>query len=266
MYEAHWGLADKPFRNTPDPHYLYFSRQHEEALTRILYCILEGQGGVMVSGEIGCGKTLLSRILIDELSPEKFEVASIVHSSLDAAGLLREMIRQFGIESAAPDKTTLLGLLGECFRAHQKAGRQTVIIIDEAQLAIDQDTLEELRLLLNFQQDRKFAVTLILLGQPELRESVKKSPQFLQRLNVRYHIGPLSREESLEYLRHRLAVAGGRHDIFTREAEELIAAASHGVPRRINGIADMALLAGFGQKAPLVDAELVRKAIADLQK
>lgn len=266
MYETHWGLADKPFRNTPDPHYLYFSRQHEEALTRILYCILEGQGGVMVSGEVGCGKTLLSRILIDELSPEKFEVASLVHSSLDAIGLLREINRQFGIEDPAAGKSELLAYLGQCFRAHQKAGRQTVILIDEAQLAIDEETLEEMRLLLNFQQDRKFAVTLILLGQPELRESVKKSPQFVQRLNVRYHIGPLSREESLEYMRHRLAVAGGNHEIFTREAEELIAAASHGIPRRINGIADMALLAGFGQKAPLVDAELVRKAIADQQK
>lgn len=266
MYEGHWGLSDKPFRNTPDPHYIYFSRQHEEALTRIIYCILEGQGGVMVSGEVGCGKTLLSRVLLDELSPAKFEAANIVHSNLDAPELLREILRQFGCEAPEADKPRLLGLLGECFRAHQSAGRQTVIIIDEAQLAIDALMLEEMRLLLNFQQDRKFAVTLILLGQPELRENVKRSPQFLQRLNVRYHLGPLSHEESLEYIRHRLRVAGGNHEIFTGEAEDLIVAAAHGIPRRINGIADMALLAGFGMKAPLVDAEIVRRAIADTQK
>lgn len=266
MYEEHWGLSDKPFRNTPDPHYLYFSSQHEEAMTRMLYCILEGQGAMMLSGEVGCGKTLLSRILLDELSPEKFEAASIVHSNLDANELLREILRQFGCEVQGLEKAQMLGLLGECFRAHQQAGRQTVIIIDEAQLTLDAMSLEEMRLLLNFQQDRKFSVTLILMGQPEMIERVKKSPQLLQRLNIRHHLKPLSREESFEYMRHRMSIAGASMDIFTKEAEELIAAASHGIPRKINGIADMALLTGFGLKSPLIDADIVRKVLADLDK
>ncbi len=266
MYEQHWGLCDKPFRNTPDPHYLYFSSQHEEAMTRILYCILEGQGAMMLSGDVGCGKTLLSRILLDELSPEKFEAASIVHSNLDANELLREILRQFGCDATGLNKAQMLGLLGECFRIHQEAGRQTVIVIDEAQITLDAMSLEEMRLLLNFQQDRKFNVTLILMGQPEMVDKVKQSPQLLQRLSIRHHLSPLTREESLGYMRHRMAVAGASMDIFTREAEELIAAASHGIPRKINGIADMALLAGYGVRSPIVDDELVRKVLYDLEK
>ena len=120
MYEKHWGLVDKPFRNTPDPNYFYFSSQHEEALTRMLYCILEGQGGMMLSGEVGSGKTLLSRILIDELSPERYECASIVHSNLDANELLCDILRQFGCNARGLDKAKMLGLLGDCFREHQR--------------------------------------------------------------------------------------------------------------------------------------------------
>ena len=266
MYEKHWGLVDKPFRNTPDPNYFYFSSQHEEALTRMLYCILEGQGGMMLSGEVGSGKTLLSRILIDELNPEKYECASIVHSNLDATELLCDILRQFGCNARGLDKPKMLGLLGDCFREHQRAGRSTVIIIDEAQITLDAVTLEEMRLLMNFQQDRKFSVTLLLLGQPEMRERIRQSQQFLQRLSVRYHLEALGHQDAISYLRHRLTVAGGKEEIFTSEAEELIATASNGVPRLINGLADMSLLAGYGKRAPLVDKEIVRAALIDMNK
>ena len=141
-----------------------------------------------------------------------------------------------------------------------------MIIIDEAQLTLDAMTLEEMRLLLNFQQDRKFSVTLLLLGQPEIRERVKSSPQLLQRLGVRYHLQPLSREDSIEYMNHRLKVCGASSDIFTRQAEVLIADHSGGIPRRINAIADMALLAGFGNRAPLIEEDIVRRVLDDLKK
>ncbi len=266
MYEKHWGLVDKPFRNTPDPNYFYFSSQHEEALTRMLYCILEGQGGMMLSGEVGSGKTLLSRILIDELNPERYECASIVHSNLDANELLCDILRQFGCNARGLDKPKMLGLLGDCFREHQQARRSTIIIIDEAQITLDAVTLEEMRLLMNFQQDRKFSVTLLLLGQPEMRERIKQSPQFLQRLSVRYHLEALGHEDSLNYLRHRLKVAGGKEEIFTSEAEELIVTAAGGIPRKINGLADMSLLAGYGKRAPLVDKDIVKAALIDMNK
>jgi type II secretory pathway predicted ATPase ExeA len=263
MYEHHWGLSDKPFRNTPDPHYFFFSAQHEEALARMLYCLLEGQGGMLLSGEVGCGKTMLARVVLDTLDPQRFETAYLTYSSLSSEEFLREILRQFGISTAHPDRARLLGLFAECLAAHQAAGRATLIFIDEAQLAADPATLEEMRLLMNFQQDRKFAVSLVLLGQPEIREMVKKSPQFLQRLIVRQHLSPLTVEEARAYLHHRLRVAGGREDIFTSAAENMLLTAARGIPRRINGIADMALLLGYGKKASLVDDEIVRQAVRD---
>ncbi|MBP5232911.1 MAG: AAA family ATPase [Planctomycetes bacterium] len=263
MYEKHWGLVDKPFRNTPDPHYFYFSPQHEEALARMLYCILEGQGGMLLSGEVGCGKTMLARVVLDSLDPERFEAAYLTYSSLNAGEFLREILRQFGVVTDQSDKARLLSLFGDCLKAHQTAARTTIIFVDEAQLAADAATLEEMRLLMNFQQDRKFAVSLVLLGQPELREQVKASPQFLQRLTVRLHLSALSPEETRNYLHHRLQVAGGRPDIFTAGAEELLIRASGGIPRRVNGLADMALLAGYGRKAPLVDEEIMQQAVKD---
>ncbi|MDR0868129.1 MAG: AAA family ATPase [Planctomycetota bacterium] len=263
MYEQHWGLSDKPFRNTPDPRYFFFSPQHEEALTRMLYCILEGQGGMLLSGEVGCGKTMLARVVLDTLDAERFEAAYLTYSSLSTEEFLREILRQFGVSTLQHNRARLLSYLSDCFAAHQAAGRATLIFVDEAQLAADADTLEEMRLLMNFQQDRQFTVSLILLGQPEIREMVKASPQFQQRLTVRMHLGALNAEESRAYLHHRLRVADGREDLFTAAAETLLVEAAQGVPRRLNGLADMSLLLGYGKKAPLIDEDLARQAVAD---
>lgn len=263
MYEKHWGLSDKPFRNTPDPHYFYFSPQHEEALARMLYCLLEGQGGMLLSGEVGCGKTMLARVLLDTLDAERFEVAYLTYSSLHAAEFLREILRQFGVITDQHDKAKLLSFLAACIKMHQIAGRTTIIIVDEAQLASDAVTLEEMRLMMNFQYDRKYCVNLILLGQPEIREQIKSSPQFLQRLTVRQHLNSLDIEDARNYLHHRLRIAGGREDIFTAPAERALITAAQGIPRRINGLADMALLAGYAKKSPLVDEEIVNQAIKD---
>ncbi len=264
MYEAYWQLTDKPFRNTPDPHYLYFAKQYEEALTRMLYAVTEGQGAMLLTGEVGCGKTMLSRAILDELDPERYEVALVPYPNLSAEDLLREILGQFGYEAKGLTKAQLLQLLTRCLNEHYARGCMSVIMVDEGQMVLDEATLEELRLLLNFQQDRRFFLALILMGQPELRERVEATPQFLQRLNIRYHVGPLDEKESLRYINHRLAIAGGRDDIFTREAETLVAHASAGVPRRINSIADTVLLVGCGQQAPVIDEEIVQQVLDDL--
>lgn len=265
MYERYWQLEDKPFRNTPDPHYLFFSKRHEEALTRMLYCITEGQGAMMLTGEYGCGKTMLSRVLLDELDPERYEVAYIPYSSLTATEFLVEILRQFGCDVTGRSKVQLLHALSDCLRAFHAAGRHTIILVDEAHLILDTMTLEEIRLLLNFQQDRKFYLTMLLVGQPQLRDRVADMPQLLQRLHVQYHLRALEPEDALRYLRHRIAVAGGRSDIFTRDAERAILQEGGGIPRRINSIADMALLCGFGKKMPVVDEELIHAVARDLK-
>jgi general secretion pathway protein A len=136
--------------------------------------------------------------------------------------------------------------------------------VDEAQMILDHMTMEEIRLLLNFQQDRRFMLTLFLVGQPELLQKVEDMPQLQQRLSIRFHIGPLEEEESFRYMGHRLHVAGVKQELFTRDAEKLIASAGEGVPRKINNLADMALLVGYGQHSPVVDEDVVRKVVADM--
>jgi len=264
MYESYWSLHDKPFRNTPDPHYLFFARQHEEAMTRMLYAITEGQGGMMLTGDYGCGKTLLSRTLIDELDPSRYEVALVPYPNISAMELLHEVLSQFGYSTQGMCKVELLSLLADCLQQHNARGRSTIILIDEAQMILDQMTMEEIRLLLNFQQDRRFYLTMILFGQPELRQKIEELPQLSQRLGMRFHVGPFDNADASAYLRHRLAVAGSQGEIFTREAESLITSASGGIPRKINAIADLALLVGFGQKSPVIDEVIIRQVLADM--
>ena len=266
MYEEYWRLGDKPFRNTPDPRYLFFTSQYEEALARMLYVVTEGQGAMLMTGECGCGKTLLTRVVVDELDPDRFEAALVTYPNLEPSELLAEILGQFGFREAAGwSKVRLLETLGEFLRHASLRGASTVVIVDEGQVMHNDDTLEEVRLLLKFQQNRSFSLSLILVGQPELRERVESKPQFSQRLAFKHHLSGLSPGESRNYLRHRLSMAGGDGDIFTREAEDLIIETAGGVPRRLNYLADFSLLSGFGKSAPLVDADVVREVVADLR-
>ncbi len=264
MYENYWKLNDKPFRNTPDPHYFFFTRQYEEALARALYVVTEGQGAMLLTGDCGCGKTVLTRILVDELDPARFEVALLPNPNLSPEDFLGEILRQFGFDVTGLPKQRRLERLGEFLVHTRRRGAATLVIVDEGQAVRDPATLEEIRLLLNFQQDRSFYLSLILTGQPELRERVDELPQLSQRLAVKHHLSGLDPEESLAYLRHRLAVAGGENGIFTAGAEKAMVEASGGVPRKLNLIADLSLLAGFGKTAPVVDEELVREVAADI--
>ncbi|MFH0909915.1 MAG: AAA family ATPase [Planctomycetota bacterium] len=265
MYEAYWNLAEKPFMNTPDSRFLYFSRQHEESLTRMLYAITEDKGAMLLTGDYGCGKTLLSRTLLERLDPARYDMALLPHPNLSAVEFLQEILYQFGYESPRTEnKAELLHLLNDCLLANHARGRSTLILVDEAQMVIDKSTLEEIRLLLNFQRNRRFFLTLILMGQPEFMKTLEALPQLLQRLSVRYHLSALSPEDTHAYLRRRLEIAGSRQEIFTSRAEDRIVEVSKGVPRSVNNVADMALMVGFGQKAPVVDEEIVRQVIDDM--
>ena len=263
MYESHWRLRDKPFRNTPDPHYFYFSRQYEEALARALYVVTEGQGAMLLTGDCGCGKTVVTRLLVDELDPERFEVALLTHPNFNPEEFLKELLRQFGFQAEGWGKSRMLQELSGFLVQTRKRGASTLVIVDEGQLVRDEMTLEEIRLLLNFQQDAGFYLTLILAGQPELIERIEAKPQLAQRLTVRHHISRMTPEEMRGYLHHRLAMAGGGADIFTGGAENLLIESSGGIPRRLNFFADMALLTGFGRNIPLIDEDLVDEVVRD---
>jgi type II secretory pathway predicted ATPase ExeA len=278
MYEEYWGLKEKPFRNTPNPKYLYISEDHEEALTRLLYAVAERKGGLLLTGDYGCGKTLLSRVLLRELSPVRYEMAIVASPNLSPTEFLQEVLYQFGVSFRAgarkvgspegPDgpatKRELRHRLEAFLDACERTGRHPVLLVDEAQMVSDAETLEEMRLLLNYQHDDRFLLTLLLAGQPELRGIIDRVPQFKQRLTLRYHLGPLSQTGVPLYVRHRMARAGASAEVFTPDAERAIHAATRGVPREINSLGDLALLVGCGRSAREIGPELVWEVARDL--
>ena len=265
MYEQYWGLKEKPFRNTPNPRYLYISEGHEEALTRLLYAVAERKGGLLLTGDYGCGKTLLSRVLLRELSPERYEMAIVASPNLSPMEFLQEVLYQFGVGSRAGATKSELRHRFEAFvKACERLGRHPVLLVDEAQMVREAETLEEMRLLLNLQRDDRFLLTFVLAGQPELRGIVDGVPQFKQRLTLRYHLGPLGETEVPLYVRHRMARAGAGRAVFTAEAERAVHSATRGVPREINALGDMALLVGYGRGAREIDADLVWDVARDL--
>lgn len=264
MYEEYWGLKERPFDNTPDPRFLYLSREHEEALTRLLYAIQGNKGAAILTGEYGCGKTVLSRTLLSKLDPNRYKTVLITNTQLPFIEFLQEIVHQLGNEKPLQTKVELLHALEEILRRNLSINKNTVIIIDEAQLIPSKEVFEELRLLLNIQLEDRFLFTLLLIGQPELREKMNRLPQLKQRLAIKYHLNPLDREETLEYIIHRLKIAGRKEMIFNEEAAVAIYNHSRGVPRVTNDICDMSLVVGYGRKVKLIDEALTREVIKDL--
>lgn len=266
MYKAYWGLKEKPFENTPDPRFLFFSHDHLEATTRLTYAVEERKGAALLSGEYGCGKTVISRQLFEVLPPDRYDIALVTNPLLAPAEMLREICIQLGIENSGRRlKTQLLTILNEHLYENMKKGKDTVVVVDEAQTIKNPGTLEELRLLLNFQLNDRFLLTLILIGQPELRAMINGFKQLKQRLAISYHLNPLNKEDSRSYIFHRMKVAGVEKKFFTGEACELVWKMSEGVPRVINTICDMCLLLGFTKGKKKIDEELARLAISDLE-
>ena len=264
MYEKFWQLKEKPFENTPDTRFLYNSPQHEEGLNRMLYVVKEGKGAGLLTGVYGCGKTLLSRTLMKELENSVYKVAIITNPRLDDIQLLRMIAYHLGASNPPTQKTDILIALENILRNNLNDGKKTVIVIDEAHVIEDKNIFEEIRLLLNYQQDDKFLLTLLLIGQPELKEKIEANKQLNQRIAMRFFLQALNRSETEQYIKHRLITAGGRTDIFTPDAIEMVHERSGGIPRRINQLCDSTLLTGFGKDAKNITAELVQEAINSL--
>lgn len=265
MYEEYWGLREKPFENTPNPRFYYRSPEHEEALARMLYAIRERKALAVISGEYGSGKTLLGRALIEELASERYEVAFLFNPKLSPLQFLKELLHQLGGKGRDNDKVRLMRALNEILYANCRLGKDTIILIDEAQAVPSPEVFEEMRLLLNFQLNERHLLTLLLVGQPELQEKVSAIPQLAQRVAIHYHLKGLSSDETRHYIRHRLEIAGAYYDMFEEEAYLLIHEGSEGIPRRINHICDLSLFEGLGERVSRVGLEIIRGVLEELK-
>ena len=270
MYLQYWKLEQLPFENTANPKFFFNSKQHEEALSRLHYVVDNRKGATMLTGVFGCGKTLLARRLFNELKHQNYEIAIINNPQLKAIELLRSIARNLG-NKELPFKFSdmsadyFLEVIENTLINNAKDGRRTLLIVDEAHVITELEVLEELRLLLNFQLDEEFLLTLVLMGQPELQDKVAKTKQLLQRIALSYHIGPLSEAETDAYVSHRLTVSGAKARIFAPEAVRTIHKMSGGIPRRINHICDLCLFVGASAKAPSVNGQVAQEAVASFE-
>lgn len=266
MYTQHFRLTELPFSIAPNPRYLYLSRQHREALAHLLYGIGVGGGFVVLSGEVGTGKTTLCRALLEQL-PEDVDIALIFNPRLNSRELLAGICDELHIPYSGP-KASLKQLIDALNRhlldAHAR-GRRVIVLIDEAQ-NLRFDVLEQVRLLTNLETNQTKLLQIILVGQPELNQILDRPQlrQLAQRITARYHLDPLSLTETGDYIRHRMAVAGASDRIFSAMAIRAIHRLARGIPRLINLIADRALLGAYTLGKPRVNAPIARRAGREL--
>jgi len=266
VYLEYYGLKLAPFDLTPNPRFLFHSRKHREALNHLLYGIRERKGFVQLTGEVGAGKTTLCRALLEQLDGH-FSTALILNPVLDADGLMKAVATEFGLNVKGRDRLETLAAISEYLLQQVHQGRETVLIIDEAQ-DLTGELLEQVRLLSNIETDDRKLLQIILLGQPELRDRLNahRLRQLRQRITVRYHLMPLTRSELGQYVQHRLELAGAKGSpIFTRPALWRIFHYSGGIPRLINAVCDKALLAGFVEQTDRITFRLVGRAIRELE-
>jgi general secretion pathway protein A len=265
MYCPFFGLQEKPFSITPDPRFLFLSPSHQEALGHLLYGIEERKGFISVTGEVGTGKTLLCRALLDRLGSD-VRTALIFNSFLSEMELLRSINEDFGISQGGATRKELIDLLNNYLIGEFSAGRNAVLIIDEAQ-NLAPPVLEQIRMLSNLETERGKLLQIVLVGQPELRQQLGRPElrQLNQRIALRYHIQPFNRQETVDYINHRLVVAGSHGGVkFSRRALSAIYRLSAGVPRKINLLCDRAMLSAYVHESNLIEHTHVRQASHEL--
>jgi general secretion pathway protein A len=267
MYLSFFGLSEKPFAITPDPRYLYLSERHAEALAHLLYGINESGGFIQLTGEVGTGKTTVVRTLLSRI-PHHADVALILNPRLSPVEFLLTICEELGVPVADAERDSakyMIDSLNQRLLTAHAAGRRVIVIVDEAQ-NLSADTLEQVRLLTNLETATQKLLQIILIGQEELRDLLDRNElrQLAQRITGRYHLMPLSREETFGYVRHRLRVAGATGEIFTPAALQEVHRLTLGIPRIINVTCDRALLGAYTQESREVDAALVRQAATEV--
>jgi general secretion pathway protein A len=266
MYKKYFGLAETPFSIAPDPRYLYMSEGHREALAHLVYGMRGDSGFVLLTGEVGTGKTTICRRLLEQI-PENSEIAFILNPKLTVKELLETICDELGIHY--PQGSISIKVLVDAINAHllgaHAAGRKTVLIIEEAQ-NLSPDVLEQVRLLTNLETNKTKLLQILMIGQPELRDILARPElrQIAQRITARYHLGPLSKKEVAAYVSHRLAVAGMRSQLFRADAVQRLYRISEGVPRLINVLCDRALLGAYVQGKAGVDVSTVERAAQEV--
>ncbi|HEU5319507.1 MAG TPA: AAA family ATPase [Methylomirabilota bacterium] len=266
MYLSFYGLREAPFSPTPDPRFLFLSSRHREALAQLTYGVRERKGFIVLTGEIGTGKTTLLRTLLERLDAST-HVAYVHNSALDIDGLLEYVLQDWGVKSAAATHAQRLFELNEFLIEQHRQGLSPVLVVDEAQ-NLSVPTLEAVRMLSNFETTSQKLMQILLVGQPELRANLDAPAlrQLKQRLGLRCHIGALSPDETRQYVRHRLRLAGASDaGIFTDAAVQRITEYTRGVPRIINIVCDHCLLSGFADSKRRIDAATVDEAVEYLE-
>lgn len=263
MYESHYGLTAKPFSIVPNPNILFLSKNHANALTYLEYGLSEKAGFILLTGEIGAGKTTLVRHMIKKIG-QKFETAVIFNTNFSPDQLFRQILDEFEIPSETAEKDRHLAQLYEFLIERYSIRQDVLLIIDEAQ-NLTNEALEDIRMLSNLQADDQNLIQIILVGQPELKERLK-TPEFrqlAQRIAVNYHISPLDKVQTLHYIEYRMKKAGGTLDVFSQKAIEMIYQQSEGIPRTINLICDTALVYGFADNLMRIDETVIQKVLKD---
>jgi general secretion pathway protein A len=266
VYLEFYGLKLAPFDITPNPRFLFHSHKHREAFNHLLYGIRERKGFVQLTGEVGAGKTTLCRALLEQLD-ENYSTALILNPVLSGDELMKAIATEYGLEVKGKDRLETIATISDFLLRQTLAGRETVLIVDEAQ-NLTEDLLEEVRLISNIETDDRKLLQIVLMGQPELRDRLNshRLRQLRQRITVRYHLNPLTRAEVGQYIRHRLALAGaGGTPVFTPPAVWRVFRYSGGIPRLINAVCDKALLAGFVGRRRRINYRMVGRAIRELE-
>jgi len=266
MYESFYGFKEKPFDLHPDPDYLYMSRVHENTYTHLEYAIVENKGFVVVTGEIGSGKTTLTNYLLNKIG-EDIQVGLVNNTNILPAEFLNMVCKEFELDAKTNDKAELIDIFSGYLIEQFAAGERVVLIVDEAQ-NLTNDTMEEIRMLSNIETEKHHLIQIILVGQPELKFKLQQSnlKQFAQRVTVHCHLKGLEKDEVAQYINHRLQVGGStRFDLFTKETVETIAAYSRGIPRLINVLCDSALVYGFADELQMIGRDVLENVYEELK-
>jgi len=267
MHDDHYGLSDRPFALTPDPKFWFDTATHKKAMAYLGYGLSQGEGFIVITGDVGAGKTTLVGHLMATIDRERLHVIKLVSTQIEADDLLRIVANGLGVDSAGLAKAQLLTAIERGLHAVARSGRRTLLIVDEAQ-ALHVTALEELRMLSNFQAGGHALLQIVLLGQPEFRAALNGShglEQLRQRVIASHHLDPMGRDEIEPYMVHRLALTGWRgNPDFTPDAIEALYRGSDGVPRRLNQLAARVMLQGAIEKRDVIDGDTVAAVVADI--